>query len=178
MGLTVLDRIEKFGEEMYRKWWFRLILLLYFFVFRCYVALWVHEFWHYWWGSVIDGSRCYVVYSTHGIRGWTHCDSFSLGNYFIGSVGTALTFLASWFFAASLPSRLTLPYELSLIYVIVNQLCYLPFEVIGLGLGYTWIYSFYWLATLISLIIVAKMYYIRVLEYIIVGDASAGAGGG
>jgi len=172
----MIDTIEQFGEQQYNKLWFRTVLLIFFFLFHCYIALWVHEFWHYWWGSVIDGAKCYIVYAPFGVRGWTYCGEFSLANYAIGGLGTAVVFFIYWFFAASFPSKLSLPYDLSLFYVVVNQLLYTPFEVIGLGLKVSGIYDWHWLATPISFILVVIIYYERIVKF--VGGVENGTGVG
>jgi len=166
----MIDAIERFGEQLYRKWWFRALLLIFFFLFHCYVALWVHEFWHYWWGSLIDETKCHIVYAPFGIRGWTYCGRFSLANYAVGGLGTAVVFFIYWFFAASFPSKLSLPYDLSLFYVVVNQLIYTPFEVAGLGLNHPEIYQFYWLSTAASFIFVIVIYLDRIKKFV-GGDA-------
>jgi len=170
-----LTKIENFGERQYKKAWFRAALIIFFFIFHCYIALWVHEFWHYWYGTVVDGKSCYIKYAPFGIRGFTYCNDFSLGNYAIGGLGTAVAFFIYWFFAASFPSKLSLPYDLSLFYVVINQLFYTPFEVIGLGLGYGWVYNFYWLASVLAGVVVIYIYGGRIIEYIGIGGDAYGS---
>jgi len=161
----MIDAIERFGERLYGRRWFRAFLLCFFFLFHCYVALWCHEWAHYRYGT-LTGAKCWIVYDEWGLRGWTYCEKFTLGNYVTGGLATALVFSMYWFFAASFPSKLSLPYEFSLFYVVVNQLLYTPFEVIGLGLDHPEIYQFHWLATVISFIFVVVVYKDRIKKFV------------
>jgi len=169
--MTILDKIEKFGEKMYRSSLFRIFMLLFFIIFHLYIALWLHEFFHYWYGTAVDHASCYVVYELQGIRGYTVCNYISLGNFAIGSLGTALVFSIYWFFAAAFPSRLTLPYDMSLFLVITINLFYFPFEFIGLGLGQYWLYGYYWIGEVIALVATLYTYLDRMVWFIIRGDA-------
>jgi len=162
----VVDRIEKFGEKMYEKRWFRVVMLIFFFVFHCYIALWIHEFWHYWYGEVVNHAKCYIYYAPFGIRGWTVCDRYDLFGYTIGGLGTVVVFFIYWFFAASFPSRLSLPYDFSMFFVVVQQVIYTVFEVIGLGMNHPEIYQFNWLSTTIGFITVTLLYWSRIKEYL------------
>jgi len=169
--MTILDKVEKFGEMLYKNIWFRVFMLLFFIVFHLYIALWIHEFFHYWYGSAIDNASCYVVYDLKGIRGYTICNYVSLGNFAIGSLGTALVFSIYWFFASSFPSKLTLPYDLSMFLVVAINLFYFPFEFIGLGLNQYWLYDYYWVGEIVAMFITLYLYFDRIVWFIAKGDA-------
>jgi hypothetical protein len=132
-----------------------------------YIALWCHEFWHYWYATaILHDTKAYIQYHPLKIAGWCVIYKSDLWVYAIGGLGTAAVFFIFWFFAASFPNRLSLPWDFSLIYVTLSELFYAPIEVLGLYYGHTWLYNYVWVIAITALAIVLKTYWVRIVEYL------------
>ena len=166
----VLDALESFGERMYEKQWYRVIVLVFISMFIAYTSLWCHEFFHYWYATAIAKGNAYIMYHPTKLIGYCYTDVHDLMEYAIGGLGTAIVYFLFWFFAASFPHKLSLPFDMSLFYVVVLNLIYFPFETIGLGMGYGWIYDIgFNAAPIVSIIVTVTLYLPRLEEYIEVG---------
>ena len=171
--MGILDSIERFGETLYRDKVYRILLLITLLMWTHYTALWCHEFMHYIYATAILHCDAYVQYGFGHIWGWcmiNNCNMTpqeSLIEAAIGGLGTAAMFSIYWFYMASFPHKLTLPMDLSLMSVVVYQFLYGIDETLTLGLNH---WEWYWIgkfiAILLTLIIVAKLYYHRLIEYL------------
>lgn len=168
---SVLDRIESFGERMYRHRWYRVLMLVFIFFFVEYTALWCHEFMHYWYATAILKTKAYIQYYPSGMMGWCYVESSDVMLYFIGGAGTALLYFVFWFLAASFPNKLSLPFDVSLFYVSLWNFLYAFVEAYTLGMGHPELYEY--LSSIVhmtAIVVTLYLYLDRVIEFIEVGS--------
>ena len=170
--MNVLDRIEQFGERMYKHVWFRVFLLIFFFIFNSYIALWCHEFMHYVYATLVLKSNAYIQYGFNGVFGWCVVENHhDFWLYYIGGIGTTIVFAVYLFSMLSLPNRLTLPLEFSLTTIVAYHFIYAHIEVLTLYYGYVWLYNpLRIVAEVLVSLVVLKMFWSRIVEYL-GGDA-------
>ena len=127
---------------MYKHLWFRVFLLVFFFIFNSYIALWCHEFMHYIYATLVLKADAYIQYGFGGIFGWCVVkDKHDFMLYYIGGIGTSIVFVIYLFAMLSLPNRLTLPLEFSLTTIVAYHFIYAHIEVFTLYYGYVWLYN-------------------------------------
>jgi len=166
--MNILDRIEQYGERMYKHIWFRVFLLIFFFIFNTYVALWCHEFMHYVYATLVLKANAYIQYGFNGIFGWCVVqDHHDFWLYYIGGIGTAIVFAVYLFAMLSLPNHLTLPLEFSLTTIVLYHFIYAHIEVFTLYYGYAQLYNPLKIATeLIVVVVTLKLFWSRLIEYL------------
>ena len=164
--MNVLDKLEQFGERMYKKRWYRVLMFILILIGGSYVTLWTHEAIHFYYATFVLHTKAYIVYSTYGIRGYCVFEGDDFWSYASGGYITALLALGGWYFYASLPTRRTLPYDFTLLYIFLWQLLYGTVEVIGFYYKQMWFYNiFAHLCAPVSFVAISCLYYNRLKEY-------------
>lgn len=87
--------------------------MVYFLIVICYINVWLHEFWHFAYATVIlKDQGAYITYlSPNFLAGYCNVSKSDTWLYYIGGLGSALSLLIYWLFLRLDPCKCNVPVE-------------------------------------------------------------------
>jgi len=157
--MNILDRLERGGERLYSKFWYRVLILFGMILIVGWISLWAHEFGHYWWArNILHDDSAYIEFSSNGLMGWTVVSERSFGLYLAGGLFSSIVLFVLWLFVASFPHKMTLPVDMSLFIWTVYQFVYGIFEGVA-----------YWSSDYHSVVKTGQLVGAVVIAYLVLG---------